>query len=318
MLTKIKSLKEIDYTSTNTVAFDATVISMITEGDGEKRPFKFTVKLEESGETVTVVSWKFDNLDTVKRLAKTDDVYTFEGSAGKFGNFGEEIRVGNIRETGQHSSRKVVRSSGGAETRRNIVKMVDKYIKTDALKKIVDKLLLSNEDFFVWPAATRVHHNFEGGLAEHSYGVARDAVAIWENYKGENIDLELVVAGSLLHDIGKLDEYAKDGTRTIYGNLVSHPVSGAERIAVAAREIGVDPNKDTKVLMLRHIVLSHHGKYEFGAATLPYIPEAWIVHLADNTDAKMESINASISNLAVYGESERLLSLDGNKVLKWH
>lgn len=313
----INSLQEIDYSKMELITFNATVISIIAEGDGEKKPYKFSVKLEESGDVATVVSWKFENLDIIKGLVNSDDVYRFEASAGNYGNYGNQIRVGNISPTGLKSDKKVIRTHNIDDVRREISAMVSKYIKTNPLYTLCQKLILENDAFFRWPAATKVHHAYPGGLAVHSLSVAKNAISIWENYKGENMNLPLIVAGALLHDIGKLDEYEVDGKRTIYGNLIPHPVSGENRITQVCIANGFNPEKDLDALMLRHIILSHHEKLEFGAAVQPYINEAWIVAAADKLDAEVESIENALSNLKKYECSEKLISLDGGKVLKW-
>ena len=314
----IKSLADIDYSSANSIAFEGTVIGVLSEGDGDKRPFKFSIKLEESGELLNANSWKFDNLQTIKDLVKSSDVYRFEAVANTFGNYGQQIRVGNIQPTGKKSTKKIVKDHDADTLRRDISVLVNTYVKTDILKIILNKLIFDNDDFFKWPAATRIHHNYPGGLATHSLAVAKNAIATWKNYNGDHLDIEVIVTAALLHDIGKLDEYKIDGSRTVYGDLIPHPVSGAERVAYVAMNNGADPNKNMKVLMVRHIILSHHEKLEFGAAVKPLISEAWIVANADKLDAEMESINTALDNLTMNTESDRLMALDSGKILKWN
>lgn len=316
-MTVITKLSEIKYEESPVIVFNATVIDVQNEGDGEKKPFRFTLKLEDSGELLSVASWKFENLPIVKTLVLSDDVYRFEGTAGCFGNYGNQVRVGNISATGLHSTQKIIRTHSVVEVRREISGLISKYIKTDIIKTIINKLILENDNYFKWPAATKVHHNYESGLAVHSLGVCKNAISMWENYKGENIDIELIVAGALLHDIGKIDEYNVDGSRTLYGDLIPHSVSGADKVFQIAMYNGADPEKDTKVLLLRHIILTHHEKLEFGAPTQPNCVEAWIVANADNIDAKIESMNASLSNMNKWETSDKLISLNGGKVLKW-
>ena len=313
----ITALAAIDYGKTELIAFNATVISIIAEGDGGKKPFKFTVKLEDSGEVATVTSWKFENLDTIKSLVKTNEIYHFEASAGNFGTYGNQIRVGNISPTGLKSEKKIIRTRDMDDVRREITAMVAKYEKTNPLYLMCQKLILENDDYFRWPAATKIHHAYPGGLAVHSLGVAKNAISIWENYKGEHIELPLLVAGALLHDIGKLEEYDVDGKRTVYGNLIPHPVAGENTICKVCAMSNINPDKELDILMLRHIILTHHEKLEFGAPTQPYIPEAWIVAAADRLDAEVESIENGMTNLQRFETTEKLISLDGGKVIKW-
>jgi len=313
----IKKLSDIDYSKNDIITFDATVIKIINEGDGEKKPFRFTVKLEESGEMVDVSSWKFSTLPTIKALVTSDEVYKFEGSAGVFGNYGEQIRIGNVTTTGNHSNRKVVKNVVIEDIKKEINNLIKTYIHDKNILTIVNELLLNNENFWKWPAATKVHHAYVGGLAKHSLGVAKSALSIWQNYKGDFANIELVIAGSLLHDIGKIKEYNEDGSRTIYGNLIPHPVAGIDMISKVCEKHGIDQDKDMNILMLRHIVLTHHEKIEYGAATQPYIAEAWIVAQADAIDAKMESISTTNDTLDKFQASDRIMSLDGGKILRW-
>lgn len=313
----IKALNEINYEKNDIVTFDGTVISITSDGDGEKRPFKFVIKLEESGETVSVSSWKFDNLETIKELVNTDEVYRFEGSAGTFGNFGQQIRIGNIQTTGLKSKRKIISKVDINEIKSEISELVKLYIHTDSIKNIINKLIFENEDYWKWPAASKIHHAYLGGLAKHSLGATKLAVATWKAYGGAGIDIEVIVAGTLLHDIGKMLEYKLDGTRTIYGNLIPHPVSGERKIYDTAKSFNIDPDKDMKILMIRHVILSHHEKLEFGSPVVPNTAEAWIVASADAEDAKVESILSGLKNIERYEQTERLKSLDGGSVLKW-
>lgn len=314
----IKSISEINYSTPTLVSFNATVIEILSEGDGEKRPIKMTLKLEESGETVAASSWKFENLETLKRLLLTDEVYNFEGQSGTFGNFGQQIRVGNIKNTGMRSSKKVVKTIDVTSMKREVQLIVNKYIpNSDILYKVIKDLVLENDKFWTWPAATKVHHAYPGGLAKHSLNTVKNAITIWETYQGSNLDIKLLVAGALLHDIGKLAEYNQDGSRTIYGNLIPHPISGYDTISRKVSELGVDPSKDKRIVMLLHIILSHHEKLEYGAPITPYIAEAVIVSKADALDAVYESIDSTLDNLNLNESSDRLISLDGGKIFKW-
>ena len=89
----IHSLSEIDYANNQNISFLATVISVVNDGDGDKRPFKAILKLEDSGEQTAIYSWKFDLLEKIKHLADTDDVYNFVGQANLYKDVEKQIRI---------------------------------------------------------------------------------------------------------------------------------------------------------------------------------------------------------------------------------
>ena len=316
---KIKSLSEIDYSKNETVSFNATVISFITAGDGDKKPFKFGLMLEDSGEQIQVASWHFEFMDRVAELVKTADVCEFSGIAGNFGNYGDQIRIGGLSELNMRSSRKVVRTADVTAIKQEMVRIIDTYIpKSSVYRFLLDKLILENDKFWTHPAATKVHHAYPGGLARHSLNVCKNALDMWKLYEGENLDVEALVAGALLHDIGKLDEYKADGSRTIYGDFIPHSISGYQKIISTAYANNVNPINDIKLVILSHIILSHHGKHEFGAPVLPRCLEALIVSRADALDAAIEGSNEALSNTTVNTATNSLVCADGLKMFKWH
>ena len=319
----IKSLNEIDYKNSAPLNFIATVISVDAEGDAErKKPFKATLKLEESGELVQVFSWKFENLQKYKELVLTDDVYNFEAIPSLYKDVEKQIRVGDIKDISQKSTKKILKVNNIEEIKRDIMTIVNTYIPENSpyvvYRRLIESLVLNNEKFWNWPAATKMHHAYPMGLAKHTLGALKNAVSIWTNYSGSNLNIALIVAGVVLHDIGKITEYNIDGSRTIYGNLVPHPVSGYSKIFAEAIKMGIDPEKDTKLIMLLHVVLTHHEKLEFGASTQPGILEAFVIARADALDAAYESIDTALDTVEVNTITDRLFSVDGMRMFKWH
>ena len=140
--------------------------------------------------------------------------------------------------------------------------------------------------FMTSSAAIMVHHNFLGGLIYHTYRMVKTADASTNIYTGLN--KELVVCGAALHDIGKTLEYHTsqlgEAEMTDYGVLYGHPFCGA--IMVKYMSFRKNYNAE-EVRLLIHILLSHHGKGEYGAVDAPAIPEAFAVHNIDNMDAKI-------------------------------
>jgi 3'-5' exoribonuclease len=136
-----------------------------------------------------------------------------------------------------------------------------------------------------WPGAESVHHAYFGGLLEHTWSVARHALRSLEVYPDLNRDL--VLAGAILHDLGKLKELASPECpkRTIPGGLVGHIVLGWEIVREEATALGF-PDEDL-LRELEHIIISHHGSEEYGSPVLPKTPEALLVYYLDELDAKL-------------------------------
>lgn len=136
------------------------------------------------------------------------------------------------------------------------------------------------------PAAKGIHHAYIGGLLEHSLSMARLADMTAKHYRG--IDHALLVAGALLHDIGKMIELQEEKGIVSYsspGRLKGHLIIGCEMLAEAAGTIKDFPPE--LLLQLQHLILSHHGTHEFGSPALPMTPEAFILHSLDDMDAKI-------------------------------
>lgn len=141
------------------------------------------------------------------------------------------------------------------------------------------------------PAARDLHHAFLGGLLEHTLNIGVMARAF---AAGGRIDGDLLLIGSLLHDIGKIEELEAKFTidYTNRGKLLGHLFIGAGMAAERAGRLPEFPAE--KLLLVQHMILSHHGKYEFGSPVLPKIPEAFALHHLDNLDAKVETANKLI------------------------
>ena len=144
------------------------------------------------------------------------------------------------------------------------------------------------EKFKVWPAAISLHHAYTGGLLEHSVSVAIGARDIARHYSDFAIpvDMDLVIAGSLLHDIGKVEAYAISPVpaMTVKGNIMEHITLGVTMFMHFAEKEGLDENL---TIALAHILASHHGRREFGSPVLPESPEAMIVSTADDLDFRL-------------------------------
>ncbi|MCL1875133.1 MAG: HD domain-containing protein [Synergistaceae bacterium] len=154
------------------------------------------------------------------------------------------------------------------------------------------------DKFKDWPAAVTHHHAYVGGLLEHSVTTTRVARYIAKVYRslGMEIDIDLVTAGALLHDIGKLEAYTLNPAPNMVteGNVIDHVALGYKILSGLSEEYGLESKLS---LALAHIVLSHHGSKEFGSPVLPAIPEAFVVSAADDLDFRLFCWQESVSTL---------------------
>jgi 3'-5' exoribonuclease len=165
------------------------------------------------------------------------------------------------------------------------------------LRKLVESILTANHDeLLTCPAARHHHHAFVGGLLEHTLNVTRTCAYLAEKYAEyypemqPPLDKDLVVAGGILHDIGKVRELQQRPEATTYtaeGALIGHLLMGRDMIREAAAEAGLDAEKR---LRLEHLAIAHQRLPEWGSPKPPMTPEALIVHYADDLDAKYNMI----------------------------
>lgn len=169
-------------------------------------------------------------------------------------------------------------------------------IKDPQIKALVDSLLADKafmESFRASPAATVNHHAYLGGLLEHTLAMAQMAVRICEQYP--HLRRDLLLAGVFIHDIGKTRELTcKRAFRySVPGNLVGHITLGVLMLEECARKLPEFPQETLN--MLRHMLLSHHGEYDFGSPKLPMFAEAMALHFLDNLDAKLKDMAETIA-----------------------
>lgn len=161
------------------------------------------------------------------------------------------------------------------------------------------------------PAAKTVHHGFLGGLLMHTWSMLRLADFLAGLYAG-TVDRSLLLAGTLLHDLAKAEEFSFSplGLVTEYsvkGQLLGHLVMGAQAVARAAEELGVPEEKS---VLLQHMILSHHGQPEFGAAVVPMCAESELLSLIDTMDSRMEIYREALEETPEGAFSKRIFALE--------
>jgi len=196
------------------------------------------------------------------------------------------------------------------EMMREISETVDSF-SSEKLKKLTKAMLeMAGERLSWFPAAQRMHHAERSGLLHHTTDMLRLAKGLLEVYPWLNRDL--LLAGVVIHDLGKIDELKSDqlGNVTDYtrdGQLLGHLVRGITNLNRAAEKTGV--TGETLVL-LEHMLLSHHGEAEFGSPRPPMFPEAEALHWIDMMDARMNTMKSAEDKTPEGAFSEKIFSLD--------
>ncbi len=183
--------------------------------------------------------------------------------------------------------------------------------RNEKLKRLTETMLSHVRESLPWfPAAQRMHHAERSGLLHHTTDMLRLAEGMLEVYPWLNRDL--LLAGVILHDLGKIDELKSDRTGNVTdytrdGQLLGHLVRGITNLRRAAEEAGVSGET---VVLLEHMLLSHHGEAEFGSPRPPMFPEAEALHWLDITDARMNTMKAVVDKTPEGAFSEKIFSLD--------
>lgn len=173
-------------------------------------------------------------------------------------------------------------------------------VKDPWVRRLLEVILERHgERLRIWPAALLVHHAYRGGLLEHILKIAEVGSVLAAAY---GADADLVVAGAVLHDIGKLDELGYDGVTTYSrrGNLLGHITMGSQMVREVAASIEGFP--EPLRTRIEHLVVSHHGARELGSPVEPMTEEAFILSAIDDLDAQLHQFRRHVTEDGQHGE----------------
>lgn len=191
-------------------------------------------------------------------------------------------------------------------------------IREPNIARIVRKILhMVEDDFYQYPAAKRHHHALAGGLSFHTISMVRIAKALLKIYP--DLNASLLIGGIILHDIGKTIELSGPLSTdyTLKGKMMGHIVIMSELIEKACAEIGVNSDNES-IILLKHVVLAHHGKLEYGSPVQPQIMEAELVHQIDMMDANINMMTTALSKVEAGDFTEPIYPLDRRQLYKPH
>ncbi|MEK4921775.1 3'-5' exoribonuclease YhaM [Cytobacillus sp. FSL R5-0569] len=278
------------------------------------KPFLTLIFQDKSGD-IEAKLWDVSEQDENNYVPETivkvaGDILNYRGR--------QQLRIRQIRTSNENDT---VKLADFLETApidaEEMMGKVTQYIfemKNPNIQRITRHLLKKYQaEFLEYPAATKNHHEFVSGLAYHVVSMLDLAKAIANLYP--TLDKDLLYAGIILHDLGKVTELSGpiSTTYTVKGNLLGHISIMVSEIETAAEELSIQVEE---VVILQHIVLSHHGKAEWGSPKPPLIKEAEIIHYIDNLDAKMNMLDRSLSRVKPGEYTERVFALDNRAFYK--
>lgn len=260
----------------------------------------------------------WDYSEAVHGVYEAGMVVKLRGTVSKY-NGNDQFRIERIRPVLPEDGVDVndfVPSVGfrGEDMLAELEKIASSFEDEELRAIVTDILAAKREQLLYWPAAFKMHHAVRGGLLCHTLSIVRLAEGVCKVYPF--VDRELLLAGAILHDIGKLEEFetGSSGLVTGYstkGNLIGHLAGGAILVEQTAEKLGI--TSETPML-LSHMLLSHHGDPEFGAAVLPQFLEAELLSQLDVMDATVYEIAEATAAVEPGETTGRVFCLNNRKL----
>jgi len=237
----------------------------------------------------------WDNVDDVLNAFEQDDYLKVKGLINKYKQR-FQLTIHKLRKLGQseieYADYLPKTTKDIDELWRTLVGFVGTF-HNPHLKSLVQAFMDDMEIADAYrnaPAAKTLHHAYIGGLLDHVVSLFRSCDLVCRNYP--QINRDLLLTGAFLHDIGKIHEltYNRSFSYTTKGQLLGHMVIELEMLQAKLALVPGFP--DELKTMVEHLIISHHGQYEFGSPKLPMFPEALMLHYLDDLDSKMEAMRA--------------------------
>ncbi len=292
------------------------LINNVTKGaSGTGSPY-LSLTLQDNTGAIVGKKWDASDEDIItaeigKVIKVYGDVIDYRGN--------KQIKVVKIEEIDQNLvdiSRFCIPSPVSQDKLEAALKQYINTIKNEDAKKIVTTLIDKYYNQYVtYPAAKSNHHEFMSGLLYHTLSMAGTATLIASRY--DNVNKDILISGVLLHDLGKVIELSGPVATqyTFEGKLLGHISIVCGEIRRVASELNI---KGEVPVLLEHMVLSHHGKQEFGSPVLPMTKEALILSTVDDLDAKMNILDKAYENVLEGEFTANIKAMDGRSFYKPH
>ena len=304
-----------DFTEGEKVQSNLLISSLVKGTTNSGSPY-LSLVLQDSSKSIDAKLW--DVKPELEKQMEVGKVYGFDleviNYKGKLQ--AKVLKVLPLPQADLNMDDFVFRSPVSKDALRENIQEGVNMINNDKLAGIVTGALNYYANaVYEYPAAARIHHNFIGGLATHTSGMIKLAVALANIYP--QIDRDYLLAGVIVHDLGKIDEFTSPVV-TEYspqGKLLGHISIMDARLLQIGEELGLQDSEE--LMVLRHMVLSHHGQFEFGSPVRPETLEAEMLNLIDNIDARVNTIDKALGEIKEGEFTPRIMALE-NRVFYKH
>jgi len=259
---------------------------------GQTRQGNSFLTLTLGDKTGTIEARVWDRVEEISTHCKEGNIVTIAGQANTYRN---QIQI-QIHELTQNKSLidpTIFQESSPKDIPHMLsdLKTLANQIQNRHLRTLIDSFMADHHfvtQFKKAPAAKHFHHSYLGGLLEHTLSVSQMAVRVSEHYP--ELDCDLLLSGAILHDIGKIEELTVEPTieYSNKGRLLGHIVLGVVMVEEKLKALKDFPSE--LALRLKHLILSHHGEFDFGSPKRPKFLEAFALHLLDDMDAKINGL----------------------------
>lgn len=307
---KVKDFNEGDHLNVN------LLISALTKGVTNSGAPYLSLTLQDSTKSIEAKFW--DVKSEIEKELQVGKVYNFDLEINLYRNNlqAKVIKVFPIGQNEIDMANFVFNSPISKDVLRDNIADAVNQIKNEKIAKIVNTMLNHYDNaIYEYPAASKIHHNYIGGLATHTCGMLKIGMALCDIYPSINKDY--LLAGIILHDLGKIEELSSPVVTeyTTVGKLLGHISIVDARLLEVGKQLKLEDSEE--LMILRHMVLSHHGKYEFGSPILPETLEAEVLTYIDNIDAKINIINKAFEEIKEGEFTQKIFAMD-NRVFYKH
>lgn len=272
------------------------------------------IELQDKTGTIEGKKWNIDSEDMY--IFEPGNIVSLNGEVLSYkGNL--QVKIYSARVLDKKNldlSKFLIQSEYSLDNLKSRVNILLEEITDKEIHDLVVEIFKKYEDqIYSYPAAKRNHHNYLRGLITHSVSMAEIALFVGQKYNG--INLNILIAGALLHDLGKIIELSGPAitTYTTEGQLLGHISIGFHMLKEECDRLKIDPEK---AIQLQHIILSHHGKFEYGSPVLPSTKEAILLAMIDDMDAKMELADSVLDNVDEGEFSGRVFAFNDRTIYK--